>query len=119
MLAPQFQHKFYLGGLDSLRGFFDGQFRGEHMWVANIECRSTLVEKSKWVIQHNLFADLGKTWDAEVFGLDGFSSPIISYGTGFRLILPRIYRAVLRIDVARTEEPIKSFGVNFGVQQFF
>ncbi len=33
----EFQHKFYLGGLESLRGFFDGQFRGEHMWVANIE----------------------------------------------------------------------------------
>ncbi len=117
--GEEFQHKFYLGGLDSIRGFFDGQFRGEHMWVANIECRTTLAERAKWVIQHNLFADLGKTWDGENFGFEGFSSPFVSFGTGVRLILPRIYRAVLRIDVSRTQEPIKGFGYNFGVQQFF
>ncbi len=117
--GEEFQHKFYLGGLDSLRGFFDGQFRGEHMWVANIELRSTLVEKTKWVIQHNLFADLGKTWDDDSFGLDGFRSPFVSFGMGFRIILPRIYRAVLRIDGARTQEPSEGFGFNFGLQQFF
>jgi outer membrane protein insertion porin family len=117
--GEEFQHKFYLGGLDSIRGFFDGQFRGEHMWVANIEFRSTLVEKTKWVVQHNVFADLGKTWDDDSFGLDGFSSPFVSFGMGFRIILPRIYRAVLRIDGARTQEPSEGFGFNFGLQQFF
>ena len=114
-----FQHKFYLGGLDSIRGFMNGQFRGDHMWVANVEARTTLVEKRLWAVQGNVFADLGKTWDAEGFGAEGFQAPFVSYGVGLRLIFPTIYRAVLRIDLARTEEPVQGYGVNFGVQQFF
>ena len=37
----EFQHKFYLGGLDTSRGFLDRQFRGEHMWQLNLEARPT------------------------------------------------------------------------------
>ncbi len=115
----EFQHKFYLGGLDTVRGFLDGQFRGEHMWLANVEVRPTLWESAYWVLQGNVFMDLSKTWDSTHFTVQGFSHPFMSYGAGVRVILPRIYRAVLRVDVARTETPVRMFGFGVGLQQFF
>ncbi|MBI5246244.1 MAG: sigma-70 family RNA polymerase sigma factor [Elusimicrobia bacterium] len=115
----EFQHKFYLGGLDTARGFLDRQFRGEHMWLVNLEARPTLVEKPLWVLQGALFTDLAKTWDARNFGVDGFGRPIISYGIGGRVIFPRVYRAILRLDVARTQRPVGQYGVSLGLQQFF
>lgn len=115
----EFQHKFYLGGLDTARGFLDRQFRGEHMWLANFEARPTFVDKPLWVLQGALFADLAKTWDARNFGTEGFGDPIFSYGIGARVIFPRVYRAILRLDAARTERPVKQTGVSLGLQQFF
>ena len=35
------------------------------------------------------------------------------------VILPRIYRAVLCLDVARTYTPVRQTGVALGLQQFF
>lgn len=115
----EFQHKFYLGGLDSVRGFLDGQFRGEHLWLGNLEVRPTLLERKLWVLQGNFFTDWSKTWDSTHFAIDGFADPFISYGTGFRVILTRIYRAVLRVDLAWTQEPVRQFGFSLGLQQFF
>lgn len=115
----EFQHKFYLGGLDTSRGFLDRQFRGEHMWLVNLEARPTLVDKPLWVLQGALFTDLAKTWDARNFGVDGFGRPIVSYGAGARLIFPRVYRAIVRLDAARTQSPVKQYGISLGLQQFF
>ena len=115
----EFQHKFYLGGLDTSRGFLDRQFRGEHMWLVNVEARPTLIDKPLWVLQGAIFTDLAKTWDARNFGFDGFGRPIVSYGMGARLIFPRVYRAILRLDAARTQSPVKQYGVSLGLQQFF
>lgn len=114
-----FQHKFYLGGLDTTRGFLDRQFRGEHMWMGNLEARPTIVDRPAWVLQGALYSDLGKTWDGRNFGAEGFHDPIFSYGGGMRLILTKVYRAVLRVDVARTQRPVKQMGFNVGLQQFF
>jgi len=115
----EFQHKFYLGGLDTVRGFLDRQFRGEHMWLLNLEARPTLVERPLWVLQGNIFTDLSKTWDARNFGVDGFGEPFVSYGAGIRVILPKVYSAIIRLDLARTQQPIRQVGLNFGIQQFF
>ncbi|MFH2205145.1 MAG: BamA/TamA family outer membrane protein [Elusimicrobiota bacterium] len=117
--GSEFQHKFYLGGLDSVRGFIDGQFRGNHVWLANLELRPTLLERPRWVVQGNLFTDWTKTWDSDRFGLEGFKHPFLSHGAGFRLILPRVYRAVLRVDIAWTRRPVKRTGFSMGLQQFF
>lgn len=113
------QHKFYLGGLDTLRGFLDGQFRGDHYWLVNAELRPTLWSAPRMVVQGNVFADLAKTWDEQRFSLNGFERPFVSTGAGLRIILPRIYRAVLRLDVARTLTPVRQTGIALGLQQFF
>ncbi len=113
------QHKFYLGGLDTVRGFLDGQFRGDHFWLVNLEARPTLWHAPRVVLQGSLFADVAKTWDEQRFSAAGFEEPLVSGGAGLRVILPRIYRAVLRLDVARTLSPIQQTGVAVGLQQFF
>lgn len=114
-----FQHKHYLGGLDSVRGFLDGQLRGDQFWHVNLEARPTLLERPSAVLQGNLFTDWAKTWDARAFGAEGFHDPVTSVGVGARLILPRVYRAVLRTDFAWTLRPIRRFGFSLGLQQFF
>lgn len=114
-----FQHKHYLGGLDSVRGFLDGQLRGDQLWQVNLEARPTLLERPTAVLQGNLFTDWAKTWDARAFGAEGFHDPVVSVGTGARLILPRVYRAVLRTDFAWTLRPVRRFGFSLGLQQFF
>lgn len=115
----EFQHKFYLGGLDSVRGFVDGQFRGEHMWLANVEVRPTLLNRPLWTLQGNVFTDIARTWDAKSFSSEGFKDPFLSFGVGFRVILPRVYRGILRFDLARTQKPVTGYGFNLGLQQFF
>jgi outer membrane protein assembly factor BamA len=89
------------------------------MWLLNLEARPTLMEKPLWVLQGNLFTDFSKSWDATNFAIDGFGKPFASYGAGIRLILPKVYRAIIRFDLARTEQPIQQIGLNFGIQQFF
>lgn len=113
------QHKFYIGGLDTLRGFLDGQFRGDHFWLVNAELRPTLWRSPLAVLQGNIFMDLAKTWDEQSFSSAGFEQPFVSGGAGLRVILPRVYRAVLRFDVARTYAPVKQTGIALGLQQFF
>ena len=113
------QHKIYLGGLDTLRGFLDGQFRGDYYWLVNAEVRPTLWSSPRAVLQGNLFVDVAKTWDDQSFSPAGFEHPFVSTGAGLRIILPRIYRAVLRLDVARTHTPVRRTGIAFGLQQFF
>ncbi len=113
------QHKFYLGGLDTLRGFLDGQFRGDHYWLVNAELRPTLWSSPLAVLQGNVFTDVAKTWDGQGFSRAGFAHPFVSAGAGLRVILPRIYRAVLRLDLARTYTPVQQTGIAFGLQQFF
>lgn len=113
------QHKFYLGGLDTARGFLDGQFRGDHFWLVNLEARPTLWRSPRVVLQGNLFADVGKAWDEQRFSAAGLEDPFVSGGAGLRVILPRVYRAVLRLDAARTLSPIQQTGVAVGLQQFF
>lgn len=89
------------------------------MWLANLEVRPTPPESPLWVLQGNLFADLSKTWDARSFGLEGFEHPFVSLGVGLRVILPRVYRGILRADCAWTQEPVRQFGLSIGLQQFF
>jgi len=98
----------------------DGQFRGEHVWQINLEARPTLLEKRIWALQGAVFTDAGKTWGSKGFGPEGFrGSPYFSAGCGVRLVLPQVYRGILRLDAARTLSPVRTWGLNFGVQQFF
>ncbi|MCB9025899.1 MAG: hypothetical protein H6625_06250 [Bdellovibrionaceae bacterium] len=106
----------YLGGLESIRGFSDNRFAGRYFWLLNSEIRYSFLKSSNYILQLNSFLDL--TSVAENFsGLDSFSGS--SLGFGGRLILPKVYRFVLRIDYAVPLKKEDDMNLSFGVQQFF
>jgi len=116
--SDKLQDLFFIGGLSQLRGYFDGQFRGKYYWHTNIETRITTIKHSWFVIQSILFFDSAQiAFSASQLGADGelFSS----YGFGFRLISPKIYRFNGRIDFAHANSPSQSNAISFGAQQFF
>ncbi len=113
------QYLFFIGGLDYKRGFLDGQFRGRSFWELNTEVRVPSLETSWVVLQHNLFFDIGDVSD-DAAQLASFARvPCMSGGVGLRVISPRIFRLVLRLDYAIAHAAETSHGVSFGVQQFF
>ncbi len=106
----------YFGGLDRIRGFADNRFSGRYSLLSNSELRATYIRKPSWILQVVSFIDLLSS--TEKFSeLDRISAA--SAGVGFRIILPKIYRATLRLDYARplVKDDEQSFG--FGLQQFF
>jgi hypothetical protein len=110
------QHWNYLGGLESIRGFVDNRFATKNYWLSNSELRKFFIEKPSWILQAVTFADL--------LGIDESSKRIedvtaASAGFGLRLIMPKIYRLVVRVDYAKPFINKDSENVSFGIQQFF
>ena len=110
------QYWFYLGGLDRIRGFSDDRFAGRYFWLSNTEFRHPIWQKDWFVLQPIGFLDLVST--SETFNqlnvIDG-----ASVGIGLRLILPKIYRFVFRIDYAHPIKKEDDMRISFGTQQFF
>ncbi len=52
--------RYKVGGQDSLRGYRDDQFRGEHMFLATLEYRFPIVSK----VQGAIFTDWGSAWES-------------------------------------------------------
>lgn len=112
----QFWH--YLGGLDRIRGFEDNRFAGSFYWLSNAEYRAPIITAENYILMAVAFSDVVAASD-EASGLSSISGA--SIGVGARIILPKIYRFVLRLDFAK---PIKSEAdeenaISFGVQHFF
>ena len=118
MTSDAEQQVFRIGGLEHVRGFFDGQFVGSWMWVANLEYRIPSVATRRVVLQHTAFVDVGQT-GASAADLVARNPPV-AIGLGVRFLSPRIHRLVLRLDYAVAfSEGTTARGISFGVQQFF
>ena len=107
---------YYLGGLDRIRGFKESRFRARNYWLTNFEYRIPSW-KSRWlVLQHVFFYDaIGIALDER----DLAQQSAASVGLGLRVISPKIYRLVLRIDYAHPIHKDDETPISFGVQQFF
>ena len=107
---------YYLGGFDKIRGFVDNRFSGKHFWLSNSEYREMLWEKSWAVIQGVFFVDVasGQKRFKELTTISGAST-----GLGIRVIVPKIYRFVARLDYAQAIKSKDDVKISFGVQQFF
>lgn len=111
------QHQFFIGGLENVRGYFDGQYHGKVFWQLNTELRFPSY-RSKWfVLQHTLFFDATQTAEQLDSIID--TSLRTSYGSGIRLISPKVYRLTARIDYAITNSTTGASAISFGAQQFF
>ena len=113
-LHPSFDY--FLGGLDKIRGYSDGRFRSSRYALLNSEFRGILASFGGTVLQSVAFYDLlslgrGKHGFAKADGA--------SIGVGGRIIIPRIYRFILRLDYAKSLIAEDPQTISFGVQQFF
>jgi outer membrane protein insertion porin family len=97
--------RFSVGGIDTLRGYDDDQFKGDKMFTASAEYRFPLAKKVQGVV----FTDVGNAWDGEGYKLDDLKS---SVGIGIRLTTPL---GPIRLDFAKGSQGNKThFG--FGGQ---
>lgn len=116
----QEQSAFYKGGLDAVRGFDDGFFKGRAYWLANLEYRIPSIKTDWFVLQHVVFFDVGNVADKFTDLTKSVNDEFYSGGIGVRLISPRIYRFNFRIDYAFGYGHGKEMqGISFGSQQFF
>lgn len=110
------QYWHYLGGLDRIRGFANDRFAGRYYWLSNLEFRRILLQKDDYVIQGTSFLDAATAVES-LGALDRVGG--VSVGFGARLILPKIYRFVVRLDVAAPIKKQDNHYISFGLQQFF
>jgi hypothetical protein len=112
--APQ--HRLYTGGFDGVRGFPDSRFSGTVRAMANLELRIPSVDADWLVLQHVLFLDGAAVGDGV---RDASGRAILATGIGVRVIVPRLYRILMRADLARPLARDAGWDFTFGVQQYF
>lgn len=75
-----FYEQFYLGGLETLRGYEENEFKGDKAALASLELRIPLTKE----LLGSLFVDAGKTW-SEGSSIEDFK---VGWGFGIRLKTP-------------------------------
>jgi hypothetical protein len=109
------EQRFYLGGLDLVRGYDDSTLRTEQFVLGNVELRGVAFDSTWFAVVPAVFVD-GALARTEQFGTRG----LLSTGLGVRLLVPKMLRTGLRADLAVTlvgGQP--QVGFSFGVFQFF
>jgi outer membrane protein assembly factor BamA len=108
--------RYYLGGLDAIRGFSSDRFAGEHYWLSSLEYRIPSVDTRWFVLQHIFFADAAGVSDefGQVARLSGAST-----GVGLRFIVPKIHGFIARVDYAFALYGDATNPSSFGGGQFF
>jgi outer membrane protein insertion porin family len=81
-----YQDQFLVGGTDSLRGYEENRFTGEHMILANNELRFPIMD----ALQGVLFVDAGDAWGGRLANqVSGATHELrVGYGFGVRLQTP-------------------------------
>ena len=86
-----YMQQFTAGGIDTLRGYRDDQFRGNRLFSTTVEYRFPIAKR----VQAAFFADFGNAWHSDSF--DFVKDLKAGYGLGFSMITPF---GPIRIDYA-------------------
>ncbi len=95
--------------------------RGTASLVLNTELRHTLMDKSWFVLQSNVFLDMG-TWRNPGGDFSDFADPDnfrIYPGIGLRFMHKKIFNAIFRIDYGYGISKNANQGIVFGIGQYF
>jgi outer membrane protein assembly factor BamA len=109
-----------LGGISTLRSFYEGRFTEKDLLLLNLEERIRLFSVSlmgtSGEVQIAPFFDVGKVFDSlgDVFGSEAFDHYHYSFGLGIRGVVPPSFLG--RLDVAWGRE---GFGVTVGLDYPF
>lgn len=116
-------HLIKAGGLYEIRGFLDTTFVSQRIVRANVEHRIEVWEPRRplhAIMQIVGFVDGGYSWSrADAIAGLPYEGPIVAAGTGLRINVVPLARAIGRVDFAFGLHPIRRFDLAFGVQQFF
>ncbi|MGC4047230.1 MAG: BamA/TamA family outer membrane protein [Armatimonas sp.] len=96
-----FNEQYFIGGVDSLRGYYDDRFWGNNQLLLNTELRVPFDKQGQ--LGGTLFVDIGDAWGASDINRDsvaGFEQrksfrPNVGYGLGLRVRIPL---GVVRLD---------------------
>jgi outer membrane protein insertion porin family len=96
-----FNEQYFIGGVDSLRGYFDDRFWGNNQLLLNTELRVPFDKQGQ--LGGTLFVDVGDAWGASDVNRDsvvGFEQrknfkANVGYGLGLRIKIPL---GVVRLD---------------------
>ena len=95
-----------LGGRKELRGFVENRFRGDRIYLLQLELRKPLYGK---LLSSVLFTEIG---EVASYSRD-FYRPAWDYGVGLRLSLPPAYTTKVRFDLGISTEENTSQRINF------
>ena len=73
---------FSVGGIETLRGYRDDQFKGNNMYSSTLEYRFPVAKR----VSAAFFTDIGNAWGSRSFAYD--TSIKIGYGVGIRMVTP-------------------------------
>ena len=111
------RNQYFLGGLDTVRGFPDGLMHGSHASFINLELRHLTWKPTAYTwIQSVGFCDYGAAGYAwHQLGLN----PHAACGVGARLAVPQVNRLIFRLDYAWAVDGSGYQGIAAGMNQFF
>jgi len=109
------QHRFWLGGLELMRGYEDNHFRGAGYAAFNAEVRWTAWEGSWLAFVPAMFAD-GAAMRPDVPDAPRFG---LAAGAGVRIIVPKFVEMGGRFDLAVPLVGERGLQPNLGVYQYF
>jgi hypothetical protein len=117
--AARPQDRFYLGGLDAVRGYQDSEFRAFSHATVNVELRFVAFDSTWFAVMPVAFVDGGV-----MLRDTGEVAAVASAGAGLHILIPRIPMYGGRVEVAFPFIPgpmSAAFapGFNFGVWHFF
>ncbi len=113
------QDRFYIGGLDKVRGYVYSEIRAQKYASANLELRVIVFDSMWFAAMPIAFIDGGLTQRDT-----GESQPLASVGAGLRLMVPRLPRFGIRFEVAfpliaTRQTEVGHPGINFGAWHYF
>jgi hypothetical protein len=107
------QSRFYLGGLEQVRGYVDSSVRADRYFLVNLESRLVAFDSMFLALMPVVFVD------AALAHTEQGTRPMLSLGVGLRGLIPRIYHSGARLDLAVVpEEGFRPRPV-IGIFQFF
>ncbi len=113
------QDRFYIGGLDKVRGYLYSEIRARQYAVANLEARFVAFDSMWFAVMPIAFVDGGAAQrDTQEI------QPLFSFGAGIRFMVPRLPRFGVRFEVALPVIATRATtafhpGINFGVWHYF
>lgn len=107
----------YLGGLNGVRGFNNGEFKGRAYVKGNFEYRLPSLN-TKWIVlQHIFFMDYAAI--AERASSFNEATSLFGSGLGIRILSPKVYSFMIRFDYGWGWGPYKRNQFYLGTSHYF